>query len=102
MFALMRFLISLAVVAVLVWFAVTVPIGKRTLWGHARAIWSTPAAQDLADGTKEEAAKVADRVRQELRAVDMGAAPRRSHAPLDPVEERDRRKLDELVKHKAR
>lgn len=101
MFALIRFLISLAVVAVLVWFAVTVPIGKRTLWGHARAIWATPAAQDLAEGTKEEAAKVADRVREELRR-DMGTASRRSHAPLDPVEERDRRKLDQLVKQKAR
>jgi hypothetical protein len=102
MFALIRFLISLAMLAVFVWFAVTVPIGKRTLWGHARAIWGTQEAKDLADGTKEEAEKVAERVRQELHSVDMGAAPRRAHAPLDPVDERDRRNLDRLVKQKSR
>lgn len=102
MFGLIRFLISLAMLAVFVWFAVTVPIGKRTLWGHARAIWGTQEAQDLADGTKEEAEKVARKVREELRPDDMGAASRRPHAPLDPVDARDRHRLDQLVKQKTR
>jgi hypothetical protein len=87
MFRLIRFFFSLLMFAVLIWFATTVPLGKRTLWGHLRAIWGTPEAQDLAHGTVEEAKKVAGRVRE-------GAAP------AEKVDERDRRKLDELVREK--
>jgi hypothetical protein len=101
MFRLMRFLLSLAMLVGIVWFAVNVPLGKRTLWGHMRAIFSTPEAKDLADGTKEEAQRVADKVRQGL-YPDMNGSQRRQHAPLDPVEESDRKKLHDLVKEKMR
>jgi hypothetical protein len=67
MFRLIRWAISLFVLAVICWFATTVQLGKRTLWGHLVAIWATPAAQDLAEGTKEEAKRVADRITTELR-----------------------------------
>lgn len=63
---LFRWVFTLLVCAVLFWFATTVPLGKRPLLGHLRAIFATQEARDLADGTKEEAAKMADRVRQEL------------------------------------
>src|SRR5437773_1154886 len=59
MFGLIRFLISLAMLAAFVWFAVSVPLGKRTLWGHTRAIFGSQEAKDLAEGTKEEAERVA-------------------------------------------
>jgi hypothetical protein len=102
MFRLIRFVLSLAMLAGVVWFAVSVPLGKRTLSGHLRAIFSTPEAKDLADGTKEEAEKVADKVRQGLRTADMNESQRRQHAPLDPVEDSDRKKLQDLVKQKMR
>jgi hypothetical protein len=101
MFRLIRFLISLAMLAAFVWFATTVPLGKRTLWGHMKAIFSTPEAKDLANGTKQEAQKVADKVRQELHPSDMSQA-HHAHAPLDPVDDGDRKKLHDLVKQKTR
>lgn len=101
MFGLVRFLMSLLMLAAFAWFAVTVPLGKRTLWGHTRAIFGTQEAKDLAEGTKEEAEKVARRVKEELHPPDM-AAPRRVHAPLDPVNDRDRQRLDKLVRDKTK
>src|SRR5262249_11493067 len=102
MFRLVRFLFSLAMTAALIWFAVSVPLGKRTLWGHLRAIFSTPEAKDLADGTKEEAEKVARRVQQGLHRPDLRTeAGQGRQQPLDPVEADDRRKLQKLVKEKA-
>jgi hypothetical protein len=97
MFRLVRWLFSLALFAAVVWFATTVKLGKRTLWGHLVAIVSTREAKDLAEGTREEAQKVARRLRGE--SPDLGA--RHAGAPLDPVEERDRRGLDHLVREKT-
>jgi hypothetical protein len=97
MFRLVRWLFSLALFAGLVWFATTVKLGKRTLWGHLAAIFSTREARDLADGTRDEAQKIARRLRGE--SPDLGA--RHVGAPLDPVEERDRRGLDRLVREKT-
>ena len=83
---LVRFLISLVMLAAFVWFAVTVPLGKRTLWGHLHAIFGTQEAKDLAEGTKEEAEKVARKVKEELRPPDMArlatTPPRRVKTPL--------------------
>ncbi len=101
MFRLIRFLLSLAMLAAFVWFAVSVPLGKRTLWGHVRAILSTREAKDLADGTRDEAHKVADKMRQGLHPQDMSSSSH-ARAPLDPIEDGDRKKLRELVRHKTR
>ncbi|HEY2745748.1 MAG TPA: hypothetical protein VGL86_14030 [Polyangia bacterium] len=68
---LIRFCISMVMLAAFIWFAVTVPLGKRTLWGHLHAIFATQEAQDLADGTKAEAEKVAHKVEAELHPPDM-------------------------------
>jgi hypothetical protein len=82
MFRLIRLLISVAMTAAFVWFAVTVPLGKHTLWGHLVAIFSTPQAKDLAEGTREEAHKVVDRIREERHPPDMAqpAPASESHA----------------------
>ena len=100
MFRLVRWLFSLFLFALVVWFATSVPLGNKTLWGHLHAIFATKEAKDLADGTEEEARKVADRVRAEL-AGD-GGAPRRARAPLDPVNAREQRDLDRLVREKTK
>jgi hypothetical protein len=107
MFRLLRWLVSLmfsfVMLLVVIWFATTVPLGKRTLWGHLRAIFGTQEAKDLAAGTKEEAEKVAKKVKEELHTPDLstGTPAKRVHAPLDPIDERDRHKLDRLVKEKT-
>jgi len=74
---LVRFVISVVMLFAFVWFAVTVPLGKRTLWGHVSAIFATQEARDLADGTKEEAEKVAQKVKAELHRdmAEPAAAP---------------------------
>jgi hypothetical protein len=89
-FRLLRWLFSLALFAVFVWFAVTVPLGKRTLWGHLRAIAATDEAKDLAEGAKEEAKKVADKLRE-------GVAPDKAE---DKPEEKPDGKPTEPVKSK--
>lgn len=81
---LVRFVISLVMFAAFVWFAVTVPLGKRTLWGHVHAIFGTQEAKDLADGTKEEAEKVARKVKEELHPQDM-ARPVQATPTPSPV-----------------
>lgn len=48
------------------YFAVTVPLGKRTLWGHLVRIAKTPEAQDLADGAKETARDIARKAQKEI------------------------------------
>jgi hypothetical protein len=102
MFRLVRWLFSVAIFAIVVWFATNVPLGKRTLWGHLHAIVSTQEAKDLAEGTKEEAERMARRVKDELRKdATPGEEPAPKHAPLEELSDRDRDSLDHLVKDKA-
>jgi hypothetical protein len=90
---LIRWLLWLACIAGFVWFATTVKLGKRTLWRHVVAIFSTREAKDLADGTRQEARRVAAKLRSEIDRPDA--------APLDPVDEKQRRGLDKLIKEKT-
>ena len=85
-----RTLISLALGAVLVWFALTVPLGKRTLVGHLRAIATTDEAKDFARGTEEEAKKAARKLDEELHPPDLAPSKRHVHEPLAPADERRR------------
>src|SRR3954467_7742126 len=89
MFGLVRFAVSLAMLAAFVWFAVTVPLGKRTLGGPLHAIFATQEAQDLAEGTKEEAEKVARKVKDGWHRPDMAhgvdAAPAPAKAKAIPA-----------------
>jgi hypothetical protein len=100
MFRLVRWLFSLALLCMAVWFAVMVPLGDKTLWMHLRAIFATKEAHDLARGVDEEAKKVADKVREGLRR-DAGTPLRHSRQPLDPVGAEDQKDLDKLVQEKT-
>jgi hypothetical protein len=64
----MRFLVYLAIVIVLAYVATTVPLGKRTLVGHIRAIWHTEEVQELKDGVKEKAGPAVDRLERGVKA----------------------------------
>ncbi len=73
MFRLARLIVSTFILAIVIWFAVTVPIGKHTLWGHLRRIASTPEAQDLATGAKQVAKDAVDRAQREVQEGNTGS-----------------------------
>lgn len=75
---LFKWLFYLLVFAAVAWFATSVPLGKRTLWGHLVAIGRTKEAKDLAEGTEEEARRIAEKMREEL-ARDGGAQTLEGH-----------------------
>lgn len=64
----MRFLLTLAIVGVLVFLGATVPLGKRTFFGHVSAIWSTPEAKDMREGVSEKAGPVVDKLERGVKA----------------------------------
>lgn len=66
MFRLFRWLFSCLVFSIVIWFAVTIPIGKHTLWGHLTRIAGSREARDLADGAKSVAKDAAQRVKTEV------------------------------------
>lgn len=63
-----RLLVFLALAAGFVWFGSSVQIGKRTLFGHVRAIWATEEVQDLKNGVEQKAAPAVDRVKRGVKA----------------------------------
>jgi hypothetical protein len=63
-----RFVLYLAIAVVIVYVAITVPFGKRTLVGHIRAIWHTEQVQDLKDGVKEKAGPAVERIERGVKA----------------------------------
>jgi len=54
-----KLLFYLALAAGLAYCGATVKLGKRTFFGHVRAIWDTEQVQDLKDGVKETAGPAA-------------------------------------------
>ena len=98
--------------AAIVWFSATVELGSRTLLEHLFAIGRTPEARALAEGTRDEAGRVADRVRQALHhdearplppmASAPPSVPSPAAAPKDKLDDHDRARLDRLVREKSR
>jgi hypothetical protein len=90
-FRLIRWLFWLVCFAAFVWFGVTVQLGRRTLFGHLHAIFTSREAKDLAEGTEQEAHKLAQRLKE--------PSPKPA---LDPVGAKDRKALDKLVQEKTK
>ena len=63
-----RLLVWLAILAVLVYVAVTVPLGKETFVQHVRSIWHTEQVQALKEGVKETAGPAVHRVERGVKA----------------------------------
>jgi hypothetical protein len=59
-----RLLVFLAIAAGLTYCGATVPLGKRTFFGHVQAIWATEEARELKRGVQEKAGPAADRVKR--------------------------------------
>jgi hypothetical protein len=72
-----RLLVILAIAGTLAFCGATVKLGKRTFFGHVRAIWASEPVQDLKDGVEEKAGPALDRVKKEVheRTGDDKAAP---------------------------
>ncbi|MBL4635111.1 MAG: hypothetical protein JKY56_14660 [Kofleriaceae bacterium] len=65
---LIRSVISMALLGLFIFIGFTVPIGKRTLFGHIGNIWSSEATQELVDGVKDESGPFVDRVKRGVKA----------------------------------
>jgi hypothetical protein len=83
---LIRLALSLAVLAGVVYFSVTVPLGQKTLWGHIKAIAGSKESTELVDGVREKAEHV---IRQ-----DGGAKPQ------DRLTPKERELLRKLIREK--
>jgi len=59
-----RLIVFLALAAGLAYCGATVKLGKRTLFGHVRAIWATEEVQDLKEGVKDNVGPTVDRVKK--------------------------------------
>ena len=59
-----RWLFILAICAVLAFCGATVPLGKKTFFGHVKAIWSSEPMNDLKDGVKESAGPATDKAKE--------------------------------------
>jgi hypothetical protein len=83
MFRLVRFAFWTVVLIGFVYFAVAVPLGKRTLAGHVVNIWRSPEGKELRAGTKEAAAPLIEKARRgaDVLRADGGAVPPQQHAP---------------------
>jgi hypothetical protein len=64
----LRFLITAALCVGLVVCGATVKLGKRTFFGHVKAIWSTDEAKDMREGIKEKAGPVVDKIERGAKA----------------------------------
>jgi pyridoxal/pyridoxine/pyridoxamine kinase len=63
-----RFVITLAIIGVLVFLGSTVQLGNKTFFGHVRAIWHTEEVQDLKNGVEDKAGPALDRVKRGVKA----------------------------------
>jgi hypothetical protein len=63
-----RFVITLVIVAALVYLGATVKLGKRTFFGHIQAIWKTEEVQDLKKGVEDKAGPTVEKVKRGVKA----------------------------------
>jgi hypothetical protein len=78
-----RFLFYLVLIVAIAYFAATVPLGKRTLVGHIRAIWQTEEVRELKDGVKEKAGPAVDRLERGVKAGVKEATDDDSRKPAE-------------------
>ncbi|MEZ4365474.1 MAG: hypothetical protein R2939_04190 [Kofleriaceae bacterium] len=77
-----RGLVWLLLVGGFVLVGATVPLGKRTLFGHVAAIWRTPEAAEMRDGIREKAGPTVERVKRGV-AAGVEAAREGDATPAD-------------------
>ncbi len=63
-----KWLIILVLAAGLAFLGSTVPLGKRTFFGHIQAIWHTEEVQDMKQGIEKKASPAVKRVKRGVEA----------------------------------
>jgi hypothetical protein len=79
LFGLVRRLFSLACLLLVGYAAITVPVGRRTAWGHLVAIFTTPPAREAAEDIENIAAGAL-----RMKASRTPASPGHEQAPQAP------------------
>jgi len=86
-----RFILTLLIVGALAYCGATVKLGKRTFFGHIRAIWHTEEVQDLKNGVEDKAGPTVDRIKRGAKAGyneatkdDKGSSAAPQPAPASP------------------
>ena len=75
-----RTLLWLVAIGCIVVLGATVPLGKRTLFGHVGAIWKTKEVADMRDGISDKAGPTVERMK---RGVEAGLdEARKDEAPV--------------------
>ncbi len=78
----LRLLVTLVVLATIIFVGATVPMGKRTFFGHVRAIWSTDEAKDMREGVGDKTAPVVDKLK---RGAEAGYREATKEDPTKPA-----------------
>lgn len=73
-----KLVVYLALIAGFVYLGSTVPLGKRTFFGHVRAIWHTEEVQEMKKGIEEKAGPTVERIK---RGVEVGLEAATSDGP---------------------
>ncbi len=113
MFRLLRLLIYLGVMVGVFWFGSTVKLGKYTLVEHVQNIWRTNESRELVDGTKGKVGDLVNRASDKVvnRMGKSVTAPATSRgesadppgaAPLEDVQNEDRKALRDLIGKKTK
>jgi len=79
-----KLLIFLALAAGLAYCGATVKLGKRTFFGHVRAIWATEEVQDLKDGVKDNIGPAAKKVKNEIHDLTSDADEKKGSGSAVP------------------
>ena len=101
---LIRLLIGLGLIAGVVYVAVEVPLGEKTLVQHVRAIAGTEEGQELVNGVKQKAVEVKDKAKAKATgAVAKEEATHKGEAGADDeLTDKERRLLRKLIKDKLK
>ena len=59
-----KLIFYLAIACALAYCGATVKLGKRTFFGHVRAIWHTEEVQDLRDGVEDKLEPTAEKLKR--------------------------------------
>ena len=92
MFRMIRGLIGLAVIGGLVYAAVYVPLGEKTLWEHIKAIAGTKESKELVKDVKDKAGEVKKKAAKAIEKVGSGSGTG------DRLTKKERDQLRDLIR----
>jgi len=64
----LRLILTIAIVGLLAYCGATVKLGKRTFFGHVKAIWASEEVHELKEGVEEKAGPTADKLKRGVKA----------------------------------